>query len=49
MRKKIQLEDATKGFEVEGGKVKRSAGKWRAVASMMGSMKNSVKLGVGQA
>lgn len=49
MRKKIQMEDASESFEVERGKANCFIGKWKALASIMGSMKDDVKLGVGQA
>lgn len=47
--KKIQLEDASEGFEVERGKENCFTGKWKALASIMGSMKDNVTLRVEQA
>lgn len=49
MRKKIQMEEASEGFEVERGKENCFTGKWKAFASIMDSTKDYVKLGVGQA
>lgn len=43
------MENASEGFEVERGKENCFTGKWKALASVMGSMKDNVKLGVGQA
>lgn len=41
--------DASEGFEVEREKENCFTGKWKALASVIGSMKGNVKLGVGQA
>lgn len=43
------MEDTGEGFEVERGKENCFTGKWKALASTMGSMKDDATLGVGQA
>lgn len=43
------MEDADGGFEVARGEENCFTGRWKALASTMGSMKDDVKLGVGQA
>lgn len=44
MRKKLQMKDASEGFEIERGKENCFGRKWKALASRMGAVKDGVEL-----